>query len=108
MVREEEEKVVHLSIFSSDHNDHHRISPKMSEPTSNPASTSTPAPPPAEPAPAGQEELNEDGTPLSDNQKKKRAKKAEAERLKAEKAAKLAADKKAKEASEVVSARNQV
>lgn len=72
------------------------------------ASTSTPTPAPAveslPPSTAdGKEELNEDGTPLSDNQKKKRAKKAEAERVKAEKAAKLAADKKTKEESERVS-----
>lgn len=44
-----------------------------------------------------------DGTPLSDNQKKKRAAKAEKERLKAEKAAKLEAEKKAREAADVVS-----
>jgi hypothetical protein len=47
---------------------------------------------------------SEDGTPLSENQKKKRAAKAEKERKKAETAARLAAEKQAKEASEVVSA----
>ncbi|EPQ28983.1 uncharacterized protein PFL1_03273 [Pseudozyma flocculosa PF-1] len=54
------------------------------------------------PAPAADvEELNPDGTPLSDNQKKKRAAKAEKERIKAEKAAKLAAEKAAREAADV-------
>ncbi|UZJ51072.1 hypothetical protein CBS101457_000392 [Exobasidium rhododendri] len=46
------------------------------------------------------EELNPDGTPLSDNQKKKRAAKLEKERIKAEKAAKVAADKAQKDAAE--------
>ncbi|PWZ02475.1 aspartyl-tRNA synthetase [Testicularia cyperi] len=55
----------------------------------------------APPAADGTEELNPDGTPLSDNQKKKRAAKAEKERLKAEKAAKLAAEKAAREAADV-------
>ncbi len=60
--------------------------------------------PAAAPAPVtadGAEELNPDGTPLSDNQKKKRAAKAEKERIKAEKAAKLAAEKAAREAADV-------
>ncbi|CAO1614758.1 unnamed protein product [Parajaminaea phylloscopi] len=52
--------------------------------------------------PGGQpEELNPDGTPLSDNQKKKRAKQAEKERLKAEKAAKQQQEQAKKEASDV-------
>ena len=38
---------------------------------------------------AGSEELNPDGTPLSDKQRRKRAEKAEKERIKAEKAARL-------------------
>ncbi|KAJ1596834.1 hypothetical protein NDA11_002251 [Ustilago hordei] len=60
--------------------------------------------PSAAPAPAaadGAEELNPDGTPLSDNQKKKRAAKAEKERIKAEKATKLAAEKAAREAADL-------
>lgn len=48
-----------------------------------------------------EEERNEDGTPLSDNQKKKRFAKLEKERKKAETAARLAAEKEKKEASEV-------
>ncbi|KAN0060398.1 aspartate--tRNA ligase dps1 [Thecaphora frezii] len=61
------------------------------------------AQPPAAAAPAAAEgeELNPDGTPLSENQKKKRAAKAEKERIKAEKAAKLAAEKAAREAADV-------
>ncbi|PWN47902.1 aspartyl-tRNA synthetase [Violaceomyces palustris] len=55
-------------------------------------------PPPANPQ---DEELNPDGTPLSENQKKKRAQKAEKERIKAEKAAKLAAEKAQREANDV-------
>ncbi|CEH14707.1 probable dps1-aspartyl-trna cytosolic [Ceraceosorus bombacis] len=47
------------------------------------------------------EELNEDGTPLSDNQKKKRAKALEKERKKAETAAKVAAEKEAREKADV-------
>ncbi|KDN49617.1 aspartyl-tRNA synthetase [Tilletiaria anomala UBC 951] len=43
------------------------------------------------------EELNEDGTPLTEKQKKKRAEKAEKQRIKEEKAAKIAAEKAAKE-----------
>lgn len=50
-------------------------------------------------------ERSPDGTPLSDNQKKKRAKQAEKEKLKAEKAAKLQAEQAKKEASEIVSIR---
>lgn len=42
-----------------------------------------------------------DGTPLSDNQKKKRAKQAEKEKQKAEKAAKQQQDQQEKQASEV-------
>ncbi|PWN20410.1 aspartyl-tRNA synthetase [Microstroma glucosiphilum] len=53
------------------------------------------------PAGTQEEELNPDGTPLSDNQKKKRAKAAEKERAKAEKAAKLQQEKATKEANEV-------
>ncbi|KAL9934005.1 hypothetical protein V8E36_007087 [Tilletia maclaganii] len=64
-----------------------------------------PAPPPAAAetpaAAAGDEELNADGTPLSEKQKRKRAEKAEKERKKAETAARLAAEKQAREASEV-------
>lgn len=44
-----------------------------------------------------------DGTPLSDNQKKKRAKQAEKERLKAEKAAKQQQEQAKREAADVVS-----
>ncbi|CAO1633837.1 unnamed protein product [Sympodiomycopsis kandeliae] len=54
-----------------------------------------------QPAASGTEELNPDGTPLSDNQKKKRAKQAEKERLKAEKQAKAqAAQQAAQQASD--------
>lgn len=52
-----------------------------------------------------EEEKNADGTPLSDNQKKKRAKQLEKERKKAETAARLAAEKEQKDASEVDFAR---
>lgn len=44
-----------------------------------------------------------DGTPLSENQKKKRIAKWEKDRKKAETAARVAAEKEKKEASEVVS-----
>lgn len=47
------------------------------------------------------EELNPDGTPLSDKQRRKRAEKAEKERIKAEKAARLAAEQAARQAQEV-------
>jgi len=49
----------------------------------------------------GSEELNPDGTPLSDKQRRKRAEKAEKERVKAEKAARLAAEQAARQAAEV-------
>lgn len=49
----------------------------------------------------GKEELNPDGTPLSDKQRRKRAEKAEKERVKAEKAARLAAEQEARQAAEV-------
>lgn len=63
-----------------------------------PASAPTSASPnDAQPA----EELNEDGTPLTEKQKKKRAEKAEKQRVKEEKAAKLAADKAARDNAEV-------
>ncbi|KAK0534517.1 aspartate--tRNA ligase dps1 [Tilletia horrida] len=71
---------------------------------SDPQNTAAPAPPAAEvpaAAPTGDEELNADGTPLSDKQKRKRAEKAEKERKKAETAARLAAEKAAREAAEV-------
>lgn len=47
-------------------------------------------------------EHSPDGTPLSDNQKKKRAAKLEKERKKAETAARVAAEKAQREASEQV------
>lgn len=50
---------------------------------------------------AGSEELNPDGTPLSDKQRRKRAEKAEKERIKAEKAARLAAEQAARQAADV-------
>lgn len=50
---------------------------------------------------AQNEELNPDGTPLSDKQRRKRAEKAEKERIKAEKAARLAAEQAARQAAEV-------
>ncbi|PWN27044.1 aspartyl-tRNA synthetase [Jaminaea rosea] len=73
----------------------------MSEPTeTKPTQEQKPVAPVA-PAADGQEELNPDGTPLSDNQKKKRAKQAEKERLKAEKAAKVQQQEAQRQADEV-------
>lgn len=69
------------------------------------------APAPAAPVEGGaKEELkyvlggnlrSEDGTPLSDKQRRKRAEKAEKERVKAEKAARLAAEQAARQAADV-------
>lgn len=50
------------------------------------------------------DERNPDGTPLSENQKKKRLAKLEKERKKAETAARVAAEKEKKDAAEVVRA----
>lgn len=52
-------------------------------------------------APQSTEELNPDGTPLSDKQRRKRAEKAEKERIKAEKAVRLAAEQAARQAADV-------
>lgn len=74
-------------------------------PAQPPAPDAAPAPVPApqqESAPAnGSEELNPDGTPLSDKQRRKRAEKAEKERVKAEKAQRLAAEQASRQAAEV-------
>ncbi|PKI82433.1 aspartate--tRNA ligase [Malassezia vespertilionis] len=56
---------------------------------------------PDPPAFVGAEELNSDGTPLSDKQRRKRAEKAEKERVKAEKAARLAQEQATRQAAEV-------
>ncbi|WFD31277.1 aspartate--tRNA ligase [Malassezia sp. CBS 17886] len=74
-----------------------------SEPVEQPTpQASQPAPAPDARAPAaGAEELNPDGTPLSDKQRRKRAEKAEKERVKAEKAARLAAEQATRQAAEV-------
>lgn len=61
----------------------------------------TPAVAADQPATNPNEELNPDGTPLSDNQKKKRAKQAEKERAKAEKAAKVAQQEQARQEADV-------
>ncbi|KAI3626296.1 hypothetical protein CBS9595_001657 [Malassezia furfur] len=72
------------------------------KPTSEaPPAEQKPAAAPANGGGAPQEELNPDGTPLSDKQRRKRAEKAEKERIKAEKAARLAAEQAARQAADV-------